>query len=643
MRHQLRSLSLVFFLATPVFAGEPVEDVDVTVEQVPGASFNFESPGGGFDRVRIRGDRAFIAGLAPETLPPGWTMTREGKEVVLSSATAAAGPVRFRLTMERRVTQTVDWDVSIAGKTLAGKKGVVPRTVPQRKLIGSLQGLVQMPPEVSPGETVAVKVLDPEKLPPGGRWSLSGVVLDEVPPEEQNPEGLAALARLNKTKDIIRNMKARGRGVELELPEGRPCVEAAGTTSPDSAPCAGLAASALLLGLTGDEGGTVVARMQAQQRPQGGRGGPEEKTEKPPQTFAFTPIDAAAQPAHDVAKGSIRNLRFADLESLVTSGDGAQGISIKEQGIEISIKEKGIEISIKEEGIKFWELAGPGGTESFGLVEVPAGAWSDEATGRAVEVGLTLTPEASGEGAGIAYHSLNTTRSNIKGIAAKAADLLVAYLPDALAAGDTLSMVYTDLYGDVLVDVPAVPGTQVVPPRPEDPTPRLTSAPRHVLVGDPFCVCGNFPSPEAWYGLRFDDQTTPAFSTASSRSVWFQLPTELAPGRHFVGGVPAAGYTPGSRVETEVLEVRGSLDSTKLLSGQSTPMRLQVIGTRDPIKLRIRNLTPAGIELEGGADQMAETSGGDENVLTRSVRGLQPGVFDVRWTLASDPCPCGQN
>ncbi len=63
-------------------------------------------------------------------------------------------------------------------------------------------------------------------------------------------------------------------------------------------------------------------------------------------------------------------------------------------------------------------------------------------------------------------------------------------------------------------------------------------------------------------------------------------------------------------------------------------------GTTDKVPLRIRNLTPGIVNIDGGADQTAESSGGSPNTVTRSVQGLVRGDFKIEWSLATDRCPC---
>jgi hypothetical protein len=131
-----------------------------------------------------------------------------------------------------------------------------------------------------------------------------------------------------------------------------------------------------------------------------------------------------------------------------------------------------------------------------------------------------------------------------------------------------------------------------------------------------------------------------AILSTSASTVWLRLPASAAPGRHFLSGPADAGFAPTCRAVTQRVEIQGAIDSTRLLRGESVPMRLSIAGTADTIPLRIRNLTPAIITLEGGEEQTAESSGGGANVLERQVRALQRGNFNVEWTLATPPCPC---
>lgn len=89
-----------------------------------------------------------------------------------------------------------------------------------------------------------------------------------------------------------------------------------------------------------------------------------------------------------------------------------------------------------------------------------------------------------------------------------------------------------------------------------------------------------------------------------------------------------------------MVQIAGELDSQRLFSGQSTPMRLSVAGTTEKVPIRIRNLSPAIVSIDGGPEQTVESTGGTPNTVTRSVQGLVRGDFNIEWSLATDRCPC---
>jgi hypothetical protein len=220
------------------------------------------------------------------------------------------------------------------------------------------------------------------------------------------------------------------------------------------------------------------------------------------------------------------------------------------------------------------------------------------------------------------------------------ADGTVAFdLPEDLAPGGNVALQYVDIYGDLVVDVPALPGIEVVKPMAID-VARITAATPLTFAGQQACICGSFPGPAAWDGLLLDGEALGPPVSASSRMAWVQLPTDLDAGEHLVTGAPGSGFPTGDRAVVLVVEIEGELDSSKLQRLETTPMRLWVIGTSEATDLRVRNKTPSIISIEGGTDQVIRTSGGELNMLKRSVQGLSPGAFDIEYELAGAGCPC---
>ena len=216
---------------------------------------------------------------------------------------------------------------------------------------------------------------------------------------------------------------------------------------------------------------------------------------------------------------------------------------------------------------------------------------------------------------------------------------VVFEVPASLQPGGSLALRYTDLYGDVLVDVPSVPGVEVVEPSAGGGA-RITAATPRASAGQAICVCGTFPGSTAWNGLLLDGAPLGAADSASSRMAWVKLPSSVVPGEHVVSGAAAPGFPEADRAAVQVVTIGGAVDTTKLQQLQSTPIRLWIEGTEEPVTIRVRNKTPSIISIEGGDDQAIRTSGGTPNQLERTVRGLTPGAFDVEYELEGEVCPC---
>jgi hypothetical protein len=671
-----RSFPTAFCLATaltialrpaPARAGEPIPDVDVILEQIPGGVVVEVPNGAPFDRLELGGSKAFLAGLQPERLPSGWSMTREGKNVVLSGP-ARSTPTRLRLQASAERPKSVDWDVSLAGKSLASKKGVVPRGVPPFAVKGSLQGLVVMPEEVSPGEPIAMRPLPGAELPAGGRFVLSGVVTEELP---EDPGSLFAV--INTTRSNIKSaatLVAPAGGIDLEGPSGAGCADlaplaavlVAGGTTDESCPnCKsffesrsntakrGAPAKVRPFTATTTDMDATLRKSFFESRSNTARGATKPLTWEVTDLAPGSLSDARSS-RHDAAMNAVRNLKFAFEVTGIATGD-----------------EEAAGFAIDEKGVKLWQVAPPGAAafaialrKALPMRQDDDGKPGDDSAARwvaltanAIESGCRFT-RRSPDLYDLARMQQKPRDDRPAGKPAKPAaatpaeqppgPLQVARIPDDLPPGAALSLQYIDRFGDVWLDVPAVPGTRVVAPSPvEAPAPRpcLRTATRHAQSEDTVCVCGDFPAPESQLGIWIDGRSAGDPVAISSRSITFRLPPHaLGPGAHRWSGDPQAGFGASCVAETQVIFIRGEIDSQRLLRGESTPMRLTVSGTQDSVPIRIRNLTPAIITIDGGEEQTIESTGGAENTVTRSVRGTTRGNFNVAWTLAGDRCPC---
>jgi hypothetical protein len=119
----------------------------------------------------------------------------------------------------------------------------------------------------------------------------------------------------------------------------------------------------------------------------------------------------------------------------------------------------------------------------------------------------------------------------------------------------------------------------------------------------------------------------------SPTSVQIHMPGDLmaGPGSIEMGGAP----TP---FRFRILAVLGSIDQNLLWKGESTTMRLEILGTPEPLPIEIVNWAPGVIDLEGGVRQVVSSSGGSSNALQRGVRGIQKGNFTISYRLQREPC-----
>ena len=622
----------VFLVSSSAWAGEPIPDIDVILKQNPGGVIAECTPPNCPDRWVIDFTKDFAGATSPVNLPEGWTFEVDGKKIVLAGP-APDRPTRFKLGAgEAKRPQKISYRASLGGRTLVERKNVKLTPVAPRQQIGSLQGIVTMPTEVAPGEPMKMQVSEGANLPAGGTWSLSGVVVDDEERKETDdstsgePKRRVALAVApgqdvpdQDLGEIAAVLAAQG------APEGTWEVVALDDDSPL------------------DE---TTAELWTVAQPTEGR--------------KFQTVSNVSKMKHDVAMAAIRNIR-AEIATKPTGGSGpgvysvrptdvgeeaagpvivVTGLAVREE--DVPVGDSPPHVTIEQEEVFFTGESPPRPT-------IAGGESSSEdagsGTGKLHYFDLTGDPLVDGRTTLFSLN-YNSSRSNKKTPSSSitSADpdgtVVFEHLPEDLQPGSPISMQYIDKFGDMLVDVPSVPDVEVVEPR-GDGEARITDATPRSFAGQSVCVCGTFPGEAAWNGVLLDGQSAGSPGSASGQMVSVQLPAGLTPGEHVFTGTAAAGFPAADRASTLVLQVGGEIDSTKLQKLQTTPMRLWVIGTEEPVDLRVRNLTPAIISIDGGNDQTIRTSGGARNMLERSVQGLTPGAFDIKYELAGEPCPCG--
>ena len=188
---------------------------------------------------------------------------------------------------------------------------------------------------------------------------------------------------------------------------------------------------------------------------------------------------------------------------------------------------------------------------------------------------------------------------------------------------------YTDPFGEVTVDAPI----KIAPVTPGQGRRVLSSGSRMTFAGQAACVSGNFPNLTDAYGLMLDGQTELVPWAVSPTTVMLGIPPATTAGPHTVTDPIGS-----SSVTIGVLTVEAALDQTKLWRGESTTMRLRVVGTDEPLPISLLNRTPGIITIEGGVQQAITTPGGADNAFTRQVTGIMRGDFGIVYSVNIPGC-----
>lgn len=677
-------------------AGEPIPDVDVILEQIPGGDLMRveETTGHPFDRLDFKDlPKDFVQAMDGAPLPAGWSLHKDGRRVWLEGPPPGK-PVRLKVHIGAvKRPETLSYEVSLAGRKLLARQKQPVKTVAKQGVVGSLQGIVQMPTQVAPGEPLQMKLLAPSALPAGGTWTLSGTVVADDEREDRGetragepkrrvalvvPPGRGAETPDRALEDIATVLAAlgvpEGSWDVVPLAEGDPLLEDAATVIwavvREAVSTSRLTAS-----------GLAAARRQQERDNQ--------EVAKPPGIAGKPPnggwrsshgVSQLMKMKHDSAKSVIQNIR-RELAGRPPAEGGVGVYAVRPAAAPGEVAAPilvvaGIAINEEEDLViadppspddppSLWRCESAG--QSRRCCRKAGMVWEDGSCGYgydferlpsercylemmeaedppfcvrpsqiAVPGEVTETPDG---GRVHAFDWRGRRNTMVQALAAPDGTVVFDRLPDDLQTGDTLAVRYLDAFGEVLVDVPSVPDVEVVEPR-NGSEARITLAQPRSVAGQLACVCGSFPGPSAWNALLLDAREVGSPVSASGRMAWVQLSADLAPGEHVFTGAAAAGFPPTDRASTLVLQVGGELDSSKLQQLQTTPMRLWVVGTEEPVDLRVRNLTPGIISIDGGEDQTIRTSGGARNMLERTVRGLAPGAFNINYELGGDPCPC---
>ena len=499
--------------------------------------------GPAIDELRLIVPARLAERLHAAAFPSGWYLSREAGSLTLRGP-ATPPPARFRLELAegkppRELAVEVRGDDRPVFYADDLPVGAAPRPAT------SLDGLLRLPPAAAPGETILIQVLDPERTPPAGRWTIAGA--DALPFDPRV-----------STWD-----PARARRVELELAE-------TAAAHPRRAELARLAAALaveeparrraryLVRALSAADldlsAGIEEEEFTVEELPVEGEEAAEPVEEPPPLEAEIGMGAVPAAPERGLAAAYA--VAVADPEPFGLAGKAEVFTVARRDGEELLA-----DVGLGEEGVRLYEVAAADSADLPPRIVAVAPS-SGGQTGEPAGPFLAVVPAA--ESASLAFEVAAVEPLPPPPPPELVATLLTVELPADLAPEMPLAT-YTDPTGELLVE--AVQGIRVV--KREKGRARLDGA---AATGDGICVCGRFPGPLAWRGLALDG--TPVFPLAASESaLWLPFPAGLEPGLHTVSGLPSAGFGRGEEVSFEVFaehpEPANSLESCSCLEAGS--------------------------------------------------------------------------
>jgi hypothetical protein len=213
-------------------------------------------------------------------------------------------------------------------------------------------------------------------------------------------------------------------------------------------------------------------------------------------------------------------------------------------------------------------------------------------------------------------------------------------LPRELDPMGPLPVVYLDPKGVRLVEASGLEQVRIVPPAPAVSTgaaPRLSRCGSRWVQDGVACACGWFPDEAARAGVLIDGRPAGPFVAISQRSVC----ARVGLGPHRLSGSLAAGFEPARGDDrVDAVQIRRFPPFLSLRPLQSVPITWIVLGTKEPVRLRLRNTAPDLATLEGGTIQTIATSGGLHNAASRNVTWLAgSGPFRIEAEVEDSASP----
>jgi hypothetical protein len=261
--------------------------------------------------------------------------------------------------------------------------------------------------------------------------------------------------------------------------------------------------------------------------------------------------------------------------------------------------------------------------------------------------GLVRLPPLVSPGETIEFTPLNPAKTppggrwQVAGVEARPVEgsepRLRVQLPADLDSLGPLPVVYVDPKGKRLVEASGLEQSRIVPSAAMPSGPRLSRCGSRWVQDGVACACGWFPDEAARQGFLIDGRPAGPFVAVSRRSVC----ARVGLGPHRLSGSVAAGFDPArDEGRIDAVQIRRFPPFLSLRPLQSAAIKWMVLGTKEPVRLRLRNTAPDLATLEGGTVQTVATSGGLHNSASRDVRWLAgSGPFRIEAAVEDNASP----
>ena len=181
------------------------------------------------------------------------------------------------------------------------------------------------------------------------------------------------------------------------------------------------------------------------------------------------------------------------------------------------------------------------------------------------------------------------------------------------------------------VEVPVVsrPATS-----PSGGPPRVEQAPRYPSAGGELSITGTgFDGEATGDVVRIGERELEVLAASPTGLVAAIPPDALGDLGPLVVTTEAGSSQP---VETTFVRFRLEGGPSRLRRGQTAVRRVVLEGTSDPVRLRITNLTPGIVTMEGGDVVTVTTSGGTDNRAEIRITGRARGDFELLAEVVED-------